>query len=156
MTTAEFERHYAACNIKLLKFVQHKFGRDAEDIAAEAWLRAWRARDAFRGDSSFYTWLCTIAKNEIRTQLRREKLQRRDATVELTETVASGENLPHRMAAKFAVDRIFGDCTGQEVQILTMRFIYGFEFSEISNKLNVNMNTAKTQMHRRLRRLRRV
>ena len=33
---------------------------DAEDVAQEAFLIAWRKLDAFRGDSTFRTWLLTI------------------------------------------------------------------------------------------------
>jgi len=34
---------------------------DADDAAQEAWIAAWNALDGFRGQSSFRTWLLTIA-----------------------------------------------------------------------------------------------
>jgi RNA polymerase sigma-70 factor (ECF subfamily) len=34
---------------------------DAEDLSQEVWLKAYRAMNSFRGESSFYTWLRRIA-----------------------------------------------------------------------------------------------
>ena len=36
---------------------------DAEDLAQETFLRAYRQRDSFRGESKFSTWLCQITVN---------------------------------------------------------------------------------------------
>jgi len=36
---------------------------EAEDLAQEAFLRAWRQLPGFRGDSTFATWLCRITVN---------------------------------------------------------------------------------------------
>jgi RNA polymerase sigma-70 factor (ECF subfamily) len=36
---------------------------DAEDVAQEAFIKAYRAMPQFRGDSAFYTWLYRIAIN---------------------------------------------------------------------------------------------
>ncbi len=44
---------------------------DAEDVAQETFIRAYRSLARFRGDSSFKTWLYTIATNAARTGLDR-------------------------------------------------------------------------------------
>ncbi|MGN6678998.1 MAG: RNA polymerase sigma factor, partial [Streptosporangiaceae bacterium] len=44
---------------------------DAEDIAQEVMLRAWRAIGTFRGNSSYFTWLYRIAVNEANRALQR-------------------------------------------------------------------------------------
>ena len=51
-----------------------RFCRDrarAEEMAQEAFLRAWRNLAQFRGDAAFSTWLFSLATNLYRTELRR-------------------------------------------------------------------------------------
>ena len=38
---------------------------DAQDVAQEAFIKAYRALPRFRGDSAFYTWIYRIAVNDI-------------------------------------------------------------------------------------------
>lgn len=50
-----------------------RFCRDrsmAEDMAQEAFVRAFRALDTFRGDAAFSTWLTAVALNSYRNALR--------------------------------------------------------------------------------------
>ena len=68
----------AAFNLLVLKY-QHRVlklvGRfvsdaaEAEDVAQEAFIKAYRALDSFRGDSAFYTWLYRIAINTAKNAL---------------------------------------------------------------------------------------
>src|SRR5277367_1668917 len=45
---------------------------DAEDVAQEAFLKAFRNLPSFRGDSKFSTWLISITLNEARSRIRRK------------------------------------------------------------------------------------
>ena len=47
---------------------------DAEEVAQEAFLKAFRNLKSFRGESKFGTWLVSITLNEARSRLRRRKL----------------------------------------------------------------------------------
>ena len=46
---------------------------DAEDVAQEAFLKAYRNLASFRGESKFGTWVISITLNEARSRLRRMK-----------------------------------------------------------------------------------
>src|ERR1700732_3153381 len=63
----------------LVRKYQHKLAKvvmryvrnpaEAEDIAQEAFIKAYRALPQFRGDSAFYTWLYRIAINTAKNAL---------------------------------------------------------------------------------------
>src|SRR5258708_18248679 len=44
---------------------------DAEDVAQDAFLKAFRGLASFRGDAKFGTWLVSITLNEARSRIRR-------------------------------------------------------------------------------------
>jgi len=51
--------------------LKRRFGNsvDVEQVAQEAFWRAWRGLPRFRGDARFSTWVCRIALNEAKRQL---------------------------------------------------------------------------------------
>lgn len=59
-------------SIAVFQFLYRMVGtaEDADDLAQEAFVRVYRHRDRFRPDSSFSTWVFTIAANLARNQLR--------------------------------------------------------------------------------------
>ena len=61
-------RKYQHKVVKLvLRYVRNP--AEAEDIAQEAFIKAYRALPQFRGDSAFYTWMYRIAINTAKNQL---------------------------------------------------------------------------------------
>ena len=57
---------------KILNLVISRYVRDSEevqDVAQEAFIKAYRALPRFRGDSAFYTWLYRIAINTAKNHL---------------------------------------------------------------------------------------
>ncbi len=62
---------------------------DAKDASQEAFIRAYRRLDTFRGDSAFKTWMLRIAMNVSLNERSRRQLPRAD--VDLAETIAGLE-----------------------------------------------------------------
>lgn len=60
-----------------LSFVKNE--ADAEDIAQESFLKAFRNLSRFRAESSFGTWLISITLNEARSRLRRQAIVRMES-----------------------------------------------------------------------------
>ena len=48
---------------------------DAEDVAQETFLKAFRSLEDFRGQAKFSTWLISITLNEARSCLRRQSTE---------------------------------------------------------------------------------
>jgi RNA polymerase sigma-70 factor (ECF subfamily) len=66
--------------------------QDAEEVAQDAFVRAWSNLGRFRGDSSFKTWLLTIAWNQAMSRRRRVSgwFQRAVAIEETVEPIDTG------------------------------------------------------------------
>src|ERR1700733_2224959 len=62
---------------RLLRFVAYSTGDQdlAETIVQDCLLKAYNARESFRGDCGVYTWLAHIALNLIRDHQRTRKFQ---------------------------------------------------------------------------------
>ena len=77
---AAFERLSSAYADRLFMLLFRLLGdrAEAEDVAQEVMLRAWRGITRFRGQSSYFTWLYRIAVNEANRAL--EKRARRPPT----------------------------------------------------------------------------
>ena len=70
-----FGELYAVYHDRLVRHCRRRLGgaADAEDVAQEAFLRAWRAMGRFEAGRSFYSWLSVIASNACTDVLRRHR-----------------------------------------------------------------------------------
>jgi len=70
---------------KVLKLIMRYVhdATEAEDIAQEAFVKAYRALQSFRGDSAFYTWLYRIAINTAKNALVANKRRPMDYDLDL-------------------------------------------------------------------------
>ena len=66
---------------------------DAEEVAQDAFIRAWRALDRFRGESSFRTWILRIAWNRAISKRRSVAgwLRRATPIADVAEPAAGGD-----------------------------------------------------------------
>jgi RNA polymerase sigma-70 factor (ECF subfamily) len=69
--------HERSVFMMALSFVKNE--ADAEEIAQEAFLKAFCNLSAFRAESKFSTWLISIALNEARSRLRRQTIVRMES-----------------------------------------------------------------------------
>ncbi|MCC7440519.1 MAG: sigma-70 family RNA polymerase sigma factor [Bdellovibrionales bacterium] len=68
-----FRRIYDAFKGPIMAYVRGTIGRDAvaEELTQDVFLKAYAARDGFRGDSKLSTWLWSIARNAALDHLRK-------------------------------------------------------------------------------------
>ena len=60
-------RHFA----EIYRFFEHKLPGEADDLTQQTFLACVKARDQFRGQSTFRTYLFSIARNELYMRLRK-------------------------------------------------------------------------------------
>lgn len=133
---------------------------DAQDLAQEAFLRAWRALPSFQRESSFSTWLYRLTSNLCIDFLRREKRRRSVAAVtslDDEESNAPTEVPDHRFRPETELERKeLRSAVGQALlklsdehrQILILRELDGLSYSEIAEHLELEEGTVKSRIAR--------
>ena len=119
---------------------------DAEEIAQDAFVRAWRAIGEFRGDASFMTWLYRIL---VRLALdRAEVLKARRAREVAVEDREEPSTTPTDAALSRRMDRLLGELPPLQRAALTLFYYEDRAVAEIAQMLDMPENTVKTHMSR--------
>ena len=152
---------------RLLRFVAFSVGDAdlAESITQDCFLKAYNARDRFRGDCSISTWLTSIAVNLIRDHQRLQKFrfwrQARATAIDITEAanfLPSHESSPEsRLLVKEKAAQVYAslqNLSPNQRTVFLMRFAEELELSEIATITNIPVNTVKTHLHRALKSVR--
>ena len=136
---------------------------DAEDLAQEAFVRAWQSLGRFRFDSLFRTWLYGIAVNVIRTHRGRgARLRRlfwsapagRGETPDRLERASIDDGIEARLAMREAIDRALATLPADMREAVVLRDVQGLEYKEISEALGVALGTVESRIFRARQRLR--
>lgn len=127
--------------------------QDAEDLTAETFLRAWRARHRFEGEpSGAIGWLIGIAKNLVVDDYRR-----RSRAVEPFPG-ASPEDAPEQYAIveeeKRQLIGVLGELPDEQREILILRYVLGWQVMAIAAHLELTPNHVSVIIHRALSGLR--
>lgn len=133
---------------------------DAQDATQEAFVKAYRALDRFRGDAPFRPWLLRIVHNEAHNARRRATRQDRLA-LRAAENPASGDAAPSPEAevlsesARVALHQAVEGLPEPHRTIISCRFFLGLSVTETAVMLGVAPGTVKSRLNRALSRLRR-
>lgn len=138
--------------------------QDAEEVTQDAFVRAHRGLENFRGDSSFSTWLFQIATNLARNKYWYWWRRKRGSTLSLEETFvaegegtlldifpAEGETPTDAAVTQEFVDRV-SECMAslnpRHREILELRNIRNLSYEEISDLLGISIGTVKSRIAR--------
>lgn len=126
---------------------------EAEDIAQDALLRAWRRRTTLRERGSRNQWLATIVRNEA----FRERSRRRPDPTPAIEAQEGAEDQRVLAAVELAdLHQALKRLDRRERQLLAMRYELDLTQAEIARQLGIPEGTAKVRLHRARAHLRRV
>lgn len=124
----------------------------ANDVAQEAFIRAWRAIGRFRGDAKFSTWMHRITVNTALTHRERRKRNRTDA-LDAMYFEPEAEGLTPERAGESAATRANLELALLELAdplraVVVLKDIYGWSHAEISEHLEITVTAAKVRLHR--------
>ena len=136
---------------------------EIEDVAQEAFIKAYRALPNFRGDSAFYTWLYRIAVNTAKKslmELKRDPLvtesaratrEEEDERSPVENELSDGETPDAVLASKqiaAAVNFAIEGLSEELRQAITLREIEGLSYEEIAELMNCPIGTVRSRIFR--------
>jgi RNA polymerase sigma-70 factor (ECF subfamily) len=126
---------------------------DAEDVVQETFIRAWRGLRAFRGESSFYSWLYRIATNAALAFRKRAKCFQplEDASLQGLDS-GPEERVIARQASE-TLERAMALLRPEQARALSLYEVEGMSYQDIAHALGVPIGTVRTLIFRARRSL---
>ncbi len=136
---------------------------DGEDVAQDAFLKAWRSLPAFRGECAFTTWLYRITVNCARDHCR---IEGRHPTVSMTVSddqsgeeelqldipVTEGDTVPESAVDRKETARLVREAIGALPEdmrtVLLLRDMEDLPYADIAELLHLEVGTVKSRLNR--------
>ncbi|MCC7278826.1 MAG: RNA polymerase sigma factor RpoE [Chromatiaceae bacterium] len=132
---------------------------EVQDVAQEAFIKAYRALAGFRGESAFYTWLYRIAINAAKNHLasRGRRPPRDDLEMEVAEQLESGGRLRemgtpenHLLSEEIAqtVQKALDELPEDLRTAIVLRELEGLSYEEIAEAMDCPIGTVRSRIFR--------
>ena len=132
---------------------------EVQDVAQEAFIKAYRALPRFRGDSAFYTWLYRIAINTAKNHLvsRSRRPPGSDVEVEDAEyyeggsalrDIESPENVLFGAELKAVVEQAIRNLPDDLKTAVTLREFDGLSYEDIADIMDCPVGTVRSRIFR--------
>ena len=140
-----------------LRMVKNR--EDAEEVAQDVFIKAYKYLADFRGASKFTTWLYTIVNNTCISFLRKKKLDIHSLDNEKVFQAADNQdsgiraNMVEQKSKLAMVNDAIGLLNPDDAQILTLFYKAEQSLEETAQVLGIEVNAAKVRLHRARARL---
>jgi RNA polymerase sigma-70 factor, ECF subfamily len=132
---------------------------EVQDVAQEAFIKAYRALEGFRGESAFYTWLFRIAINAAKNHLasRGRRPPGTDMETEVAEQLDSGRRLRemgtpenHLLSEEIAqtVQQALEELPDDLRTAIVLRELEGLSYEEIAEAMDCPIGTVRSRIFR--------
>ena len=132
---------------------------EVQDVAQEAFIKAYRALPRFRGESAFYTWLYRIAINTAKNHLvaRSRRPPWSDVEIDDAEYFEGGgalreietpENALFGEELKLVVERAISDLPEDLRTAVTLREFDGLSYEDIAEVMDCPVGTVRSRIFR--------
>ena len=150
------ERHQAA--VYRAAYAALRVAEDAEEIAQDAFVRAFAALRNYRGDASFKTWVLRIAWRRALSRRRRNLWMLRREPIEDVAFIADGTAGPEQRARGGElhqhVRRLIAALPRKLRDALLLAHSSDYSYDEIAGMLGIAVGTVKWRIFEARRRLR--
>jgi len=135
-----------------LRYVRNR--EDAEEIAQDVFVKAYRSLADFKGNAKFSTWLYTIAMNTTKTFLRKVKppVDSLDH-VKISETVdkqhnGNGADLTEQRSMQRLINQAIGLLSPDDAIVITLFYKAEQSIEETGLIMGLTPNAVKVRLHR--------
>lgn len=140
---------------EIYRFFEYKIAEKADDLVQQTFMACVRARDQFRNDASFRTYLFTIARNELYMELRKTRRDFVDLEVSsLNELVTSPSQLlgKHRELARLRA--ALREMPVEQQLLLEMHYWHDLPAADLATMFNTSPGSIRVRLLRARRALR--
>jgi len=131
---------------------------DVDDLVQEAFFRAFRRLESFRGTASFRTWVMTIGSNVLKDQRRRES-RRPVLELEPHDIVDNAAN-PYSSTVtrdlESRLQQIVENLPAMQRDVFLLRAQQGTDYQEIADALGTSVGAARVHYHQAVKRIRKA
>ncbi len=150
--------HERSVYMMALSFMKNE--ADAEDVAQEAFLKAFRNLSTFRAEAKFSTWLISITLNEARSRLRRQatiRMESLDEPPDENGTVSPAllrdwREIPSETLEREAIRKLLQEAVEAlpEIyrQVFLLRDVEELNTNETALALDISVTSVKVRLHR--------
>lgn len=145
-----FDSHAAL----VLSICRRTVGSDAEDVAQQVFVAAWKGRASFNPTrGSLAGWLSGIAKFKAVDHLRAKGRRPQNAGHEVEESASISVDVG-RVADRVVLTQALGQLSEERRRVVALAFFEDFTHQEISEHLAMPLGTVKSHVRRGLESLR--
>jgi RNA polymerase sigma-70 factor (ECF subfamily) len=160
-TAEAFSHIYQQNHLKVFRYIYSLKGgprEEVEDLTAETFLKAWKARYRFNGgEDALISWLFTIARRLVIDTFRHNKVIGYEIQMDDINFLTTGLT-PEAISIQREQNRILftllGSLTLRHREILVLRYILGWRVNDIGNYLQIPENTVSVTIRRILTKIR--
>jgi len=132
---------------------------DAQDVAQEAFIKAYKALPGFRGESAFYTWLYRIAVNTAKNYLVSRSRRSSDYEVEVSDAENFEEafklketDTPEHLALsdeiRKTIQQAIESLPEELKSAIKYRELEGMSYEQIAKKMDCPVGTVRSRIFR--------
>ena len=126
---------------------------EAEEVAQDTFIKAYKSLDRFKGDSKFSTWIYRVAYNSCLDRIKKNKKHLNNVEInEFTEhQVVSIDNALDNMEAaeqKEAIQKCIDKLSSEDSFLLTLYYFDDLSLDEISKIVGITSNSIKVKLFR--------
>ncbi len=139
---------------RLLRFVEQKISihADAEEVVQETFINCLRQVSLFRGDSSLWTWMCSIARHEVADYYRKKYAKKALQLLPLFDSVFEEHAAPVVEAEKSEktgqIRQALGKLSPLEQEVLQLKYIDEHSVAEIAARIGKTVKAVESLLFR--------